>query len=282
MKRYIGMLCLCGWVTVGRAQTVSYATLQLTTNKTTTLVFPAAVKPADLGSKDILAQKAPDNENILFLKAATAGFAETNLTVITADGRLYTFTVLYDSIPAKTVYNVVESQSVNRNEVSFGAGRMNPAASERVTNSLLHARRRVHGIADKKGDVRAVVSGIYIKENLLFLQLSLENLSSIHYDIDFIRFSIQDKKIARRTAAQQLEIKPVYTSGYTGKISANTLSVAVFAFEKFTIPDAKSFIIQIGEAGGGRHLHLRIKDRNIVHAVSADSVTQPVQQYTDF
>ncbi|QEC69272.1 conjugative transposon protein TraN [Panacibacter ginsenosidivorans] len=272
MKRYIGMLCLCGLVMVGRAQTVTYATLQLTTNKTTTLVFPAAVKPADLGSKDILAQKAPDNENILFLKAATAGFRETNLTVITADGKLYTFTVLYDSMPAKTVYNIAEPQAVNRNEVSFGSGRMNPASAERISKRLLQARRLVHGIAHDKGDIRAVVSGIYIKENLLFLQLSLENVSSINYDIDFIRFSIQDKKIAKRTAAQQVEMKPVCTAGNNKRVRANSSAVAVFAFEKFTIPDAKSFIIQIGEAGGGRHLQLRVKNRNIIHAVPVDEL----------
>ena len=278
MKQFICIISMYWLVVSANAQTVTYTTLQLTTNKTTTLVFPAAVKPADLGSKDILAQKAPDNENILFLKAATAGFPETNLTVITADGRLYTFTVFYDSMPAKTVYNIAEPQAVNRNEVSFGAGRMNPASAERISKRLLHARRLVHGIADDKGDVRAIVSGIYIKENLLFLQLSFENVSPVHYDIDFIRFSIQDKKIAKRTAAQQVEMKPVCTAGNSRKIRANTRSVAVFAFKKFTIPDAKSCIIQIGEAGGGRHLQLRVKNRNIIHAVSADSFTQPAEQ----
>ncbi|MBG9378422.1 DUF4138 domain-containing protein [Panacibacter sp. DH6] len=159
---------------------------------------------------------------------------------------------------------------------------MNPADAAQVSNRLLHARRRVYGTADDKGDVRVVVRGIYTKENLLFLQLSFENVSSIHYDIDFIRFSIQDKKIAKRTAAQQVEMQPVCTAGNSKKIRANTTSVAVFAFESFTIPDAKVFIIQIGEAGGGRHLQLRVKNRDIIHAISADSNTQPGEHYTDF
>lgn len=272
MKHCICMIIMCWMVVAGMAQTITYATVQLTTNKTTTLVFPAAVKPADLGSKDILAQKAADNENILFLKAAKADFPETNLTVITADGKLYSFTVLYDSMPAKTVYNITEPQAVNRSEVMFGTGRMNPASIERCSKRLLRAKRLVHGVADDKGDVRAVVSGVYIKDNTLFFQLAFENTSAINYDIDFIRFSIQDNKVAKRTATQQVEMKPVCTAGNSKRVRANTSSVAVFAFEKFTIPDAKSFIIQVGELNGGRQLQLRVKNNKIINAVPLDEL----------
>lgn len=272
MKQWLCMMCVLSVAVSAMAQTVTYATLQLTTNKTTTLVFPAAVKPADLGSKDILAKKADDNENILFLKAARADFSETNLTVITADGKLYTFTVLYDSMPGKTVYNIAEPQAVNRNEVMFGAGRMNPASGERCCKRLVHAKRLVHGIADNNGDCRAVVSGIYIKDNLLFFQLSFENTSSINYDVDYIRFSINDNKVPKRTAAQQQELRPVHTAGNIKRVKANTNTVAVFAFEKFTIPDAKSFIIQIGEKNGGRHLQLRVKNSKLIKAVPVDEL----------
>lgn len=266
MKKYFSMLCLLSLVVAGKAQTAAYAELQLTTNKTTTLVFPAAVKPADLGSKDILAQKVPGNDNVLFLKAAVAGFPETNLTVITADGRLYTFTVLYDSMPAMTVYNITEQQAANREAVAFGPDSMNPASIARTCESLLQAKKVLHGVTDKKGGVRANVSGIYIKEGYLFFRLRFDNASSIRYDVDYTRFSIRDRKVAKRTAAQTLEIKPVCTAGNTSQVKAGGSSVAVFAFEKFTIPDGKSFIIQIGEAGGGRHLQLTVKNRKLVKA----------------
>jgi conjugative transposon TraN protein len=272
MKQCVCMMCACWLVVSAMAQTVTYATVQLTTNKTTTLVFPAAVKPADLGSKDILAQKAPDNENILFLKAATAGFRETNLTVITADGKLYTFTVTYDSMPAKTVYNIAEPQAVNRSEVMFNAGSMNPASIERCARKLLRAKRLVYGIKDNSGDMQLTVNGIYIKEQLLFFQLVFDNTSAINYDIDFIRFSINDNKIAKRTATQQQELKPVCVAGNSKHVRANSKTVLVFAFDKFTIPDAKSFMIQVGEKNGGRHLQLRVKNRKLINAVPVDEL----------
>ncbi len=51
--------------------------------KTTSLIFPYAIKSVDRGSKDVLVQKAKGVENILQVKAAKPNFKETNLTVIT-------------------------------------------------------------------------------------------------------------------------------------------------------------------------------------------------------
>ncbi|WP_238698906.1 DUF4138 domain-containing protein, partial [Flavobacterium circumlabens] len=59
-------------------------------------VFPFAIKSVDKGSPDILVQKAKGLENILQVKAAQKGFFQTNLTVVTADGKLYSFVLNYD------------------------------------------------------------------------------------------------------------------------------------------------------------------------------------------
>src|SRR4051812_41499599 len=73
--------------------------VSVTCNKTTHLIFPYAIRSVDRGSLDILAQKAPGSENVLQLKAARAGFAETNVTVITVDNKLYPFKVTYSLLP---------------------------------------------------------------------------------------------------------------------------------------------------------------------------------------
>src|SRR5437763_11493329 len=71
----------------------------VTCNKTTHLIFPFAIRSIDRGSPDVLVQKAPGCGNVLQLKAARADFAETNVTVITADNKLYPFKVNYSSLP---------------------------------------------------------------------------------------------------------------------------------------------------------------------------------------
>src|ERR1700743_3117645 len=69
--------------------------LAVTFAKTTNLIFPYAIKSVDKGSKDLLVQVAKGVENIIQVKAAVQGFEETNLTVITADGKLYSYVVDY-------------------------------------------------------------------------------------------------------------------------------------------------------------------------------------------
>src|ERR1022692_904991 len=73
--------------------------LQVGINKTTNLIFPYEIKSVDRGSRDVLVQKAKGIENVLQVKAAIQNFIATNLSVITADGKLYSFIVHYTNDP---------------------------------------------------------------------------------------------------------------------------------------------------------------------------------------
>src|SRR3954470_10418956 len=74
--------------------------LKITLNKTTNIIFPYAIKSVDRGSADVLAQKAKGVENILLVKAGRENFPQTNLSVVTADGKLYSFILDYISNPS--------------------------------------------------------------------------------------------------------------------------------------------------------------------------------------
>ena len=68
--------------------------LYISDQKTTHLVFPFPVTYVDLGSSGLIAAKATGAENIVRVKAASAGFPESNMTVLTSDGKLYSFVEL--------------------------------------------------------------------------------------------------------------------------------------------------------------------------------------------
>src|SRR5882672_1873022 len=78
--------------------------VEVTFNKTSTLVFPTAITSVDRGSRDLIAQKAKGVNNVLQIKAGKPNFRETNLTVITSDGGLYHFFIRYSEQP--TVFTV--------------------------------------------------------------------------------------------------------------------------------------------------------------------------------
>ena len=220
--------------------------LQVSCNKTTSLVFPQIIKNIDRGSKDLLVQKVSGAENILQVKGAKENFTETSLTVVTADGKLYVFIVRYATDPSYLNLQVDSSVSV----------------FEKVSG----AKRTIYGVRDHNYEMVLRLKGLFIEKGILYYQLELENLSNISYEIDMLRFYIKDNRQSRRTASQELDQTPLFVYGNQGMVGSQSKQIMVVALAKFTIPDKKHFYIQVMEKNGGRHLHLKISNREILRA----------------
>src|SRR6266487_5764395 len=109
--------------------------LNITCNKTTNLIFPFSIVNVDRGSKDVLVQKVTGAENILQVKADKPNFSETNLSVITADGNLYSFVVDYLNEPSqlnivfqKDALNPLKNEQVIFSKNNNNAGELNTIA----------------------------------------------------------------------------------------------------------------------------------------------------------
>ena len=250
MKQFASLLCALGMLVTSLAQGPS---LSITTDKTTSLIFPYPITHVDRGTKDLLVEQVKEAGNILLVKAASANFPETNLSVITGDGSVYSFPVRYERNPLTWVYSLPSQNS---------------GTPERYANGISDNPQTMHGIRCQKWDMLAKVTGIYIHNNTIYYQLQLANQGPIDYDIDLLRFYIRDKKKAKRTAIQENEMKPLYIAGNTKLVKANTTSTLVVALEKFTIPDAKFMAIEIKERNGGRHILLKIHNNKIIRAIS--------------
>jgi len=250
MKQLVILISACWLYVSALAQTSS---LCISTDKTTSLVFPFTIRHVDRGTKDILVKQVKEADNILLVKASEKNFSETNLSVITDDGSVYTFTVNYEEKPLTWVYNVP----------------MNKKATMAIyANGILDNPKTIIGIKDTKWDMTAKVIGIYIKESVIYYQVELNNESPIDYDIDMLRFYISDKRKSRRTAAQENELKPLHITGNCIQVKANQKSTIVVALEKFTIPDAKYLAIQVMEKNGGRHLSMKVGNKKIMQAIT--------------
>ena len=135
------------------------------------------------------------------------------------------------------------------------------------SNGILDNPKTLRGIKDKKYNMKSSVIGIYIKENVIYYQLYIENNGPVDYDIDLLRFYIKDKKKSKRTAVQENEQKPLYIAGNISKVKAGEISVIVFALDKFTIPDKKYLAVQIMEKNGGRHFLMKVNNKKIMKAI---------------
>lgn len=235
------------------------AQISICSDKTTNIVFPYSIRSVDRGSRDILVQKAKGVENILHLKAAKANFPETNLSVITADGKLYTFAVNYAVAPSSF-------------HLYFKKDSLDNSSVQAVTATVAGYPQNITSVKDEKYDVGMRLKGLYIKDDIFHYVLELQNQSAIDYDIDELRFFIRDRVQVKRTASQELRQFPLYIHGNVIQIHGNSKHTIVVALPKFTIPDKKLLYVQLIEKNGGRHLQVRISNRKLIKAKSINNL----------
>lgn len=97
---------------------------------------------------------------MLQVKAARHGFQETNLSVITADGKLYSFIVNYSENPATTLLRLEAAKATS---LLFTGAALNQRQLETISSQLAEDERIHYGVKDKAGGAKATMEGIYIR-----------------------------------------------------------------------------------------------------------------------
>lgn len=236
-----------------------YKNLQVGFSKTTSIIFPYTIKSIDKGSAEVLVQKAKGVENILLVKAAKEHFLQTNLTVVTSDGKLYVFVLNYDDSCPDLNFKAENAVAASR-DVLFSLENENQKRTEQCAWAAYFKKKKISGLKKSKYQIRLEVNGIFIQQNVLYLRVVFENKSKINYDIDQFRFFIRDKRKSKRTASQEIELEPLYATSSSSVIPYKSEIIKVYALEKFTIPENKYLTLQMIEKNGGRHLEVDINN----------------------
>lgn len=269
MKKIKIIIAICVFLTTlfGYAQynlKAAYNNIQLSYSKTTSILFPYAVKSVDIGSRDILVQKVKGVENIILLKAGKQNFQQTNLTVVTSDSRLYSFILNFDDL-CPTLHIDAGLRNGDDKQLMFSLENENQKEIKDYAMLALSKKKKISGLNSRRSDIEMRVDGIFIHLDVMYLRVFLRNDSKINYDVDQLRFFIRDQKKSKRTASQEIEILRLFCTGDFSRISDKAGVTAVFALSKFTIPEKKKLTLQVFEKNGGRNLELDIKNRNLVH-----------------
>ncbi|GAB3008131.1 conjugative transposon protein TraN [Niabella terrae] len=246
-------------------RTIAPYAFAISEHLTTNLIFPYPIKSIDRGAADLLVQKAGGVENVLQLKAATPAFTKTNLTVITADGAFYSFMLNYTSAPSHLNFRLDQPNRTDEPLAVFEPSGTNDIVGA-AARRLIHKRGFIKSCRQMKNGIGMTLKGVYAAEGMLYFHLELKNSTWLDYPIRQLRLFIKDNKTAKRTALQEIEIEPVYILGDRNIIYNRSAQGLVVAVRGFTIPDKKKCLIQLQEAGGGRHLDLEITNRLITKA----------------
>ena len=247
--------------------------MQVTYDKTTHLIFPTAIRYVDLGSEYLIAGKAEDAENVLRVKASVKDFeTETNFSVITNDGRFFSFNVYYSAYPEALSYDLLTMQKAvdkeNGNDVLFEElGNNSPSLAGLLLETIYKKDQRiVKHIGAKSFGIQFILKGIYIHNGKYYFHTELRNRTNVSFGIDFINFKVVDKKVAKRTVVQERPMIPLRTYKPLNEIGGKAIEQNVFLLDQFTISDDKVLLIEIFEKNGGRHQTLQVENSDLIKA----------------
>jgi len=275
MKRYCGILVAIVFVLSCReagAQSgfpgnykikkIGPLRLDISTSMTTNLIFPYAIKSVDRGSIDILAQKAKGSENVLQVKAAKAPFKQSNLSVVTADGQLFSFLIDYAEYPSHLNLSFYKDSLA---EPVLLAGGAIPQDELQQTAAIISERKPFMRHRVQQQMIKLALGSIHYHQDMLWFAFDITNRSLIDYDIQYIKFFVKDKKRAKRTAEQSKELQPVFVS-LVDKVSGDHPEKVIIALPAFTLSQKQEVRVMLKEKNGGRDLELRLKYPAILKA----------------
>ncbi|MGC4128579.1 MAG: conjugative transposon protein TraN [Bergeyella sp.] len=109
------------------------------------------------------------------------------------------------------------------------------------------------------------LNNVYVLEDYIFLDMTINNFSNLKYDIDAIKFSVEDKKIYKATNNQSIELEPVFTLADSKQFRKKHRNI--YVFKKFTYPNSKILKIRlIEEQLSGRTIEMIVKYSDILKA----------------
>jgi conjugative transposon TraN protein len=240
----------------GQRSIPSYS-ISVTFKKTTNVIFPYRIEKADVGSSDVIGHKDQILDNVLFLKASRKDFAPTNLSVYTPDGKFYSFIIHYKEDPDTLNLSFIPDQKIPSTIVdSFMSAKLDSDGIYILSQpSFIH--RKI-----KTEEMKAILNGIYLMDDLLWFRFIIKNHSEIAYKPAFIQFSIRDKKLGKRTAVQESAL--AYSWCAAKPVLGNNRETFVFAFPAFTISNQKKLVFQMEEKNGERAILFDIPAKTVL------------------
>jgi len=261
-----------GLMSLNQGRLESYK-MEVTYNKTTHLLFPSPIKYVDLGSENLIANKADDVANVLRVKASTRDFEEeTNFSVVTEDGKFYNFDVFYSSYPDTLNYDLLKLQRNNEKEYSTDVtfDEMDGSSSS-LTELMMQTlyknpKRTIKHIGNKSLGIQFLLRGLYVHQGKYYFIIHLKNSGNIPYLVDFITFKIVDEKKIKRTVLQDRILSPLRNYSTIFKLEEHDEAFDIFLLDQFTLMEGQILEIEILEKNGGRHLKMQVTNNDLIGA----------------
>lgn len=131
--------------------------------------------------------------------------------------------------------------------------------------SLFSKNTHGHQAKSKAYGLTAKLNSLYTLDDYIFLDLGYQNETNLNFNIDQIRFKIDDRKVNKASTVQSIELKPAFVLFDTQNFKKRYRNV--FVFKKFSFPDNKILKVEMSEKQiSGRVSTLNIKYKDVLKA----------------
>ncbi len=176
-------------------------------------------------------------------------------------------------------YKAIYRNSENLNTVTnihIQPEDMQPIEFEKMTFSNLELRKFAMDIIHKKSEENPIreeknlklsfqLNNVYVISDYIFLDMTIKNNSNLSYDIEDLKFSLEDKKIHKATNNQSIEMIPLFQLNPQKHFRKNFRNI--YVFKKFTFPNSKVMMIRlIEEQLSGRTIEMKVNYSEILKA----------------
>ena len=176
-------------------------------------------------------------------------------------------------------YKAIYRNSENLNTVTnihIQPEDMQPIEFDKMVFSNLELRKFAMDIIQKKSEEHPIreeknlklnvqLNNVYVMSDYIFLDMTFKNNSNLSYDIEDLKFSIEDKKIYKATNNQSIEMIPIFQLNPQKHFRKNFRNI--YVFKKFTFPNSKVMMIRlIEEQLSGRTIEMKVNYFDILKA----------------
>ena len=176
-------------------------------------------------------------------------------------------------------YKAIYRNSENKNTVTnihIQPEEMQPIELDKTRFSNLELTKFAMDIIQKKTEEKPIreqkdlklsmqLNNVYVISDYIFLDMTFKNSSNLSYDIEDLKFSIEDKKIYKATNNQSIEMTPIFRLYAPKHFRKNFRNI--YVFKKFTFPNSKVMMIRlIEEQLSGRTIEMKVNYSDILKA----------------
>lgn len=129
------------------------------------------------------------------------------------------------------------------------------------------AKKKIKKPIRKEENLKLIMklNNIYVLEDYIFVDITIENKSNLVCDLEDIKFSVEDKKIYKATNNQSFGMQPIFSLNDIKKFRKSYRNI--FVFEKFTFPNSKVLNIRIIEEQiSGRIINMKVNYSDVLQA----------------